>query len=74
MCVYRQSDYPGRRYEIADSAFGAGVPLKKYGMFTGTLTLPSTLKTIGASAFSYADFSGRTSDPGRRDKHRRERV
>ena len=27
-------------------------------MFTGTLTLPSTLKTIGASAFSYADFSG----------------
>ena len=44
--------------EIADSAFGAGIPLKKYGMFTGTLTLPSTLKTIGASAFSYADFSG----------------
>ena len=44
--------------EIADSAFGAGRPLKKYGMFTGTLTLPSTLKTIGASAFSYADFSG----------------
>lgn len=28
------------------------------GMFTGKLTLPSTLKTIGASAFSYADFSG----------------
>lgn len=27
-------------------------------MFTGTLTLPSTLKTIGASAFSYTDFSG----------------
>ena len=44
--------------EIADSAFGAGIPLKEYGMFTGTLTLPSTLKTIGASAFSYADFSG----------------
>lgn len=44
--------------EIADSAFGAGIPLKKYGMFTGTLTLPSTLKTIGASAFSYTDFSG----------------
>lgn len=44
--------------EIADSAFGAGIPLKKYGMFTGKLTLPSTLKTIGASAFSYTDFSG----------------
>lgn len=28
------------------------------GMFTGKLTLPSTLKTIGASAFSYTDFSG----------------
>lgn len=44
--------------EIADSAFGAGIPLKKYGMFTGTLTLPSTLKTIGAEAFAYTDFSG----------------
>lgn len=27
-------------------------------MFTGTLTLPSTLKTIGAEAFAYTDFSG----------------
>ena len=27
-------------------------------MFNGTLTLPSTLKTIGAEAFAYADFSG----------------
>lgn len=44
--------------EIADSAFGAGIPLKKYGMFTGKLTLPSTLKTIGAEAFAYTDFSG----------------
>lgn len=44
--------------EIADSVFGAGIPLKKYGMFTGTLTLPSTLKTIGAEAFAYTDFSG----------------
>lgn len=27
-------------------------------MFNGTLTLPSTLKTIGAEAFAYTDFSG----------------
>lgn len=47
--------------EIAEGAFCSS---SKYssspapGKITGTLTLPSTLKTIGASAFSYADFSG----------------
>lgn len=42
--------------EIADGTFSS--LYQSSGMFTGTLTLPSTLKTIGASAFSYADFSG----------------
>lgn len=42
--------------EIADGAFSS--LYQSSGMFTGKLTLPSTLKTIGASAFSYTDFSG----------------
>lgn len=42
--------------EIADGTFSS--LYQSSGMFTGKLTLPSTLKTIGASAFSYADFSG----------------
>lgn len=47
--------------EIAEGAFCSS---SKYssspapGKITGTLTLPSTLKTIGAYAFAYADFSG----------------
>ena len=43
--------------EIADGAFSS---LYQYrdGMFNGTLTLPSTLRTIGANAFSFGDFSG----------------
>ena len=42
--------------EIADGTFSS--LYQSSGMFTGKLTLPSTLKTIGASAFSYTDFSG----------------
>lgn len=42
--------------EIADGTFS--FLYQSSGMFTGKLTLPSTLKTIGASAFSYTDFSG----------------
>lgn len=42
--------------EIADGTFSS--LYQSSGMFTGKLTLPSTLKTIGASAFVYADFSG----------------
>ena len=42
--------------EIADGTFSS--LYQSSGMFTGTLTLPSTLKTIGASAFSHAEFSG----------------
>ena len=47
--------------EIAEGAFCSG---SKYssspasGKITGTLTLPSTLKTIGAYAFAYEGFSG----------------
>ena len=44
--------------EIADGAFSSLHQFNRDRMFNGTLTLPSTLKTIGASAFSYADFSG----------------
>ena len=44
--------------EIADGAFSSLHQFNRDGMFNGTLTLPSTLKTIGASAFSYTDFSG----------------
>lgn len=44
--------------EIADGAFSSLYQFNRDGMFNGTLTLPSTLKTIGASAFSYTDFSG----------------
>lgn len=42
--------------EIADGTFSS--LYQSSGMFTGKLTLPSTLKTIGARAFSYTDFSG----------------
>lgn len=42
--------------EIADGTFS--FLYQSSGMFTGKLTLPSTLKTIGARAFSYTDFSG----------------
>ena len=47
--------------EIAEGAFCSsskysGSPA--HGKITGTLTLPSTLKTIGAEAFAYTDFSG----------------
>lgn len=44
--------------EIADGAFSSLHQFNRDRMFNGTLTLPSTLKTIGASAFSYTDFSG----------------
>ena len=44
--------------EIADGAFSSLHQFNRDGMFNGTLTLPSTLKTIGAEAFAYADFSG----------------
>lgn len=44
--------------EIADGAFSSLYQFNRDGMFNGTLTLPSTLKTIGAEAFSYTDFSG----------------
>lgn len=47
--------------EIAEGAFCSsskysGSPA--HGKITGTLTLPSTLKTIGAYAFAYEGFSG----------------
>lgn len=42
--------------EIADGTFSS--LYRSNGMFTGTLTLPSTLKTIGAEAFACAEFSG----------------
>ncbi len=42
--------------EIADGTFSS--LYQSSGMFTGKLTLPSTLKTIGAEAFAYTDFSG----------------
>lgn len=42
--------------EIADDTFSS--LYQSSGMFTGKLTLPSTLKTIGAEAFAYTDFSG----------------
>ena len=44
--------------EIADGAFSSLHQFNRDGMFNGTLTLPSTLKTIGAEAFAYTDFSG----------------
>lgn len=44
--------------EIADGAFSSLYQFNRDGMFNGTLTLPSTLKTIGAEAFAYTDFSG----------------
>lgn len=44
--------------EIADGAFSSLHQFNRDGMFNGPLTLPSTLKTIGAEAFAYTDFSG----------------
>lgn len=44
--------------EIADGAFSSLHQFNRDRMFNGTLTLPSTLKTIGAEAFAYTDFSG----------------
>lgn len=44
--------------EIAVGAFSSLHQFNRDGMFNGTLTLPSTLKTIGAEAFAYTDFSG----------------
>lgn len=44
--------------EIADGAFSSLYQFNRDRMFNGTLTLPSTLKTIGAEAFAYTDFSG----------------
>ena len=44
--------------EIADGAFSSLHQFNRDGMFNGTLTLPSTLKTIGAEVFAYTDFSG----------------
>lgn len=44
--------------EIADGAFSSLHQFNRDGMFNGTLTLPSMLKTIGAEAFAYTDFSG----------------
>ena len=44
--------------EVADGAFSSLYQFNRDGMFNGTLTLPSTLKTIGAEAFAYTDFSG----------------
>ena len=47
--------------EIADGAFSSLHQFNRDRMFNGTLTLPSTLKTIGAEAFAYTDFSGELS-------------
>ena len=47
--------------EIAEGAFCSSSKFSSSpapGKITGTLTLPSTLKTIGAEAFAYEGFSG----------------